>query len=120
MGEVVLDPPCLVVDVVVCRVVAGEDLEGVPGEVVAAVVVHSLDGRQTEEESPLAKGHAGDQEGEARAEGVEKEALEGVVVQRAVCVGDVKAVVSRVKLGWLTLAREETEKEEQTYCTSIG
>lgn len=45
------------VDVVVCGVVAGEMLQWIPWELVAAVVVYCLDGGAGEEPHSLAGGH---------------------------------------------------------------
>lgn len=100
LGEVGLDSPGLVVDVVVGSVVAGDELERVPREGVAAVVIDGLDGRESEEASALDQRHAGHLEANAGTEGVEKEALEGVVVQSAVSVGDIETVVSGVEGGY--------------------
>lgn len=97
LGEVGLDAPGLVVDVVVGRVVARDVLHGVPRERVPAVVVDRLDGREAEEEGALADRHEGELVADAGAERVEEEALKGVVVEGAVCVGDVEAVVAGVE-----------------------
>lgn len=75
-------------------VVVGDELEGVPRERIAAVVVNGLHGGKGEEAGALEGGHARDLEADAGAEGVEEEALKGVVVQGAVGVGDVEAVVA--------------------------
>lgn len=80
-------------------VVAGDELERIPREGVAAVVVDGLDGRESEETSALDQRHAGHLEANAGTEGVEKEALKGVVVKSTVSVGDIKTVVSGVEGG---------------------
>lgn len=97
LREVGLDAPCLVMDVVVGGVVARDVLQGVPGQGVAAVVVNGLDGREAEEEETLAGGHARKKEANTGAEGVEEETLKGVVIQSAVGVRNVEAVVSRME-----------------------
>lgn len=53
LGEVGLDSPGLVVNVVVGSIVAGDELERIPREGVAAVVIDGLDGRESEEASAL-------------------------------------------------------------------
>jgi hypothetical protein len=100
LGEVGLDAPGLVVDVVVGGVVAGDELERVPGEGVAAVVVDGLDGGEGEEEGALTDVHAGGLEGDGGTEAIEEKALERVVVEGAVCVWDVEAVVAGVESCW--------------------
>lgn len=97
LGEVGLDAPVLVVDVVIGCVVASDELQRIPGERVAAVVIDSLDGRQGEKPYALAHRHESRLEGETCTNSIEKEALKGVVVQGAICVGNVESVVSRVK-----------------------
>jgi len=62
LREVVLVAIELVVDVMVSAVVAEEDMEDVPGEPQAAVVIDSLDGREREEEYARPWGHARDEE----------------------------------------------------------
>lgn len=61
------------------------------------MVVNGLDGREGPEPDALAQGHEGGLEGETGADGIEQEALEGVIVQGAVGIGNVEAVVSRVE-----------------------
>jgi hypothetical protein len=86
----------LVVHVVVRRVVPEEEMEQVPRQPEAAVVVDALDGAEREEEDGGARRHAGDDEGQRPAERVEQQALDGVVVLRAERVGHDEAVVPRV------------------------
>lgn len=80
LGKVGLDSPGLVVNVVVGSVVAGDELERVPRERVAAVVINGLDGRESEEASALDQRHASHLEANAGTKGVEEETLKGVVV----------------------------------------
>uniref|UniRef100_A0A8R7UZM9 Uncharacterized protein n=1 Tax=Triticum urartu TaxID=4572 RepID=A0A8R7UZM9_TRIUA len=84
------------VDVVVRRVVPEAEAEHVPRQPQAAVVVHALDGTEREEEDGDTGRHTGGEEGERPADGVEEEALHGVVVLRAEGVGHDQAVVPRV------------------------
>ena len=99
LREVRLNAPRLVVDIVVGGVITSDVLHGVPGKRVPAVVVDGLDGREAEEEGALADRHVRNQVSDAGTERVEEEALEGVVVESAVGVGDVEAVVARVEGG---------------------
>ena len=78
--------------------VVGEDVvDGVVWELVTAVVQHGLDGGSGEEPHGLAHGHACEEVSESAAKGVESEAFERVVVQSAVCIGDVEAMVAGVE-----------------------
>lgn len=61
------------------------------------MVIDGLDGGAGEEAGCLAGVHADEEVGEAGAEGVEEEAFEGVVIEGAVGVGDVEAVVTGVE-----------------------
>ena len=64
----------------VARVVAGDVLQRVPRQGVAAVIVNRLDRRECEEEYALAHIHACEFEGNAGANGIKEESLEWVVV----------------------------------------
>lgn len=99
LGKVGLDAPGLVVNVVVGGIVVGDELEGVPGKGVAAVVVNGLHGGKGEEAGALEGGHAGNFETNTGAESVEEKALKGVVVEGPVGVGDVETVMTRVESG---------------------
>lgn len=78
--------------------VVGEDVvDGVVRELVTAVVKHGLDGGSGEEPHGLAHGHACEEVSESAAEGIESEAFEWVIVQSAVCVGDIEAMVAGVE-----------------------
>lgn len=68
------------VDVVVGGVVAGDVLQGVPGQRVSAVVVNRLHHAADEEEHALARGHEGALVGDGGTESVEHETLDGVIV----------------------------------------
>lgn len=86
LGEIGLDSPGLVVDVVIGSIVACDELERIPGELVATVVVNSLDGREAEEQGALANVHARKLETDASTKAIEEEALKGVVVEGAIGV----------------------------------
>ena len=105
LREIGLDSPGLVMDVVVRGVVAGNVLHGVPREGVSAVIIDGLDGGETEEEHALAHGHARKFVCQASTDGIEEEALEGVIVEGAVGIGDVETVVPRVEGGFERVVR---------------
>ena len=100
LGEVGLDAPALVVDVMVGGIVGGEMLQGVPREGVSAVIVHGLDGRHGKEPHGLAVGHAGNQEPDASTGGIQEKSFHRVVVECSESVGDIEAMVSRVEGHW--------------------
>ena len=77
------------VNVVVVRVVAGEALQWVEREAVPAMVVDALHGGEEEEEHGFARGHPREDLCEPRSDGLEHEALDGVVVGRTERVGHV-------------------------------
>ena len=89
-----LDAPALVVDVMVSSVIAGQMLERVPGESVAAVIINCLDGRAREKPHSLSGSQARKFECYASSHGIEKEALEWVVVQGTKGIGDVESVMA--------------------------
>lgn len=93
LREVVLVAVELVVDVVVGAVVAEEHVEDVPREAHPAVVVHGLDGGEGEEEDARSGAHAGGEERDGPADGVEQEALHRVVVEGPEGVWDDQHVV---------------------------
>lgn len=81
----------------VAGIVACETLEWVEWQGVPTVVVHRFERAACEEAHSLPGTHPCNLEGQTSAQSVEEEALEGMVVERAVRVGDVEAVVTRVK-----------------------
>lgn len=97
LGEVRLDAPALMVNIVISGIVGGEVLQRIPGEGVSAVVVDGLDGRAGEEPHGLAVGHTGNQEANARTSGIQKETLNGVIVESTESVGNVETMVTRVE-----------------------
>lgn len=94
----------------VAGVVARDVLQGIPGQSIPAVVIDSLDGREGEEEHPLTCGHTRELEADEGAKGVKKESLEGVVVQGAIRVWYIEAVVSGVECSCHEIRRDETAK----------
>jgi hypothetical protein len=99
LGEVGLDAPALVVDIVVGGIVARDVLQRIPWQRVSAVIVDCLDGRGGKEGNSLTCSHASDQVRKTGTGGIEEETLKGVVVEGTVCVRNVQSVVSRVPLG---------------------
>ena len=98
LAEVGLDPVCLMVDIVVIRIVGEQELERIPPDPVATVVIDRLDRAEREEEDGLADRHARELECDNRAEAIEEETLHRVVVQCAESIRDVEAVVDRVEV----------------------
>lgn len=97
LGEVGLDTPVLVVDVMVGSVVAGNELEGVPWELVTAVVIDSLDCRHGKKPHALTNSHESNLESNGGSKGVEKEALKGVIIKSTIGIRHIETVVSRVE-----------------------
>jgi hypothetical protein len=97
LREVGLDAPRLVVNVVVGGVVVRDQLQRIPGEFVAAVVIDRLHARKGKEDCSLTHRHAHDLECQTGADGVEQKTLKGVVVQGTVRIRNVEAVVSGVE-----------------------
>jgi len=98
LGKVGLDADGLMVYIVVVCCVTGDHLERVEREAIPAVVVDCLAGGEDEEEHRLADREARDGLGEHGSKGVEQEALDGVVVQRAVSIGHVQPVMDRMEV----------------------
>lgn len=97
LGEVGLDTPALVMNVVVGGVVGGKMLEWIPGEGIATVIVDSFDGRHCKEPHGLAGTHTGDQESNTSASRIQEESLNWVVVEGTESIWNVKTVVAGVK-----------------------
>lgn len=97
LGEVVAEPPVLVVDVVVNSVVGEDELEWVPRETVAAVVIHGLHGSEDIDKERLTRRELRYKPSNARSQRVEQEPFHGVVVQGTVRVWHIKSVVPRVE-----------------------
>lgn len=98
LGKVGLDTDNLVVYVVIVGRIAAENLERVKREAVAGVVVDGLAGGEDEEEHRLADRETGDSLRKYSAERVEQEALDRVIVERAVSIRHVQPVMDRVEV----------------------
>lgn len=85
-------------NVVIISVVRCHELERIKGNAISAVVVDSLEGGQGEEDHRLAGGHKCACFSEDRSNGIEKKALDGVVIERSESVWDIKAMVPRVEV----------------------
>lgn len=83
-------------NVVIISVVCCHELEGIKGNAISTVVAGSLEGGQGEEDHRLAGCHeCACFSSENRSNGIEEEALDGVVVER---VWDIKATVLRMEV----------------------
>jgi hypothetical protein len=91
-----LDPPVLLVDIMVGGIIIGKDLKRVVGKTEAAVVVDGLERCQGEKYGSLANVKAGELVGQDRVNGVFDKSFERVIVQRSKGVRDVESVVARV------------------------
>ena len=98
LGKVGLDADDLVMYIVVVCRVAGDHLERVEREAVPAVVVDCFAGGEDEKEYRLADREARDGLGEHGTKRVEQEALDGMVVQRAVSIGHIQPVMDRMEV----------------------
>jgi len=98
LGKVGFDADGLVVYIVVICRVTGDHLERIEREAVPAMVVDCLAGGEDEEEHRLADREARDGLGEHGSKRVEEEALDGMVVQRAVSIGHVQPVMDRMEV----------------------
>lgn len=97
LGEIGLDTPALVVDVMVSGVVGGEMLQWIPGEGIATVIIDSLDSREGEEPHGLAVSHAGDQESNSSASRIQEESLNRVVVESTEGIWNIETVMTGVE-----------------------
>ena len=82
------------VDIMVVRVVLAEHLQWIPRETVSAVVVHCLECGDDEEQRRFPCRHECDSLGKGSTDTVKKETFQWVVVQRAICVGYIEAVMN--------------------------
>ena len=80
------------------RIVGEQELQRVPPDLEAAVIIDCLERAECEEEDGLADGHARELECDDCAEAIEEETLDRVVVQCAESIRDVEAVVDRVEV----------------------
>lgn len=85
------------VNVVVRRVVGGDELKWVPWEVIAAVVVDRLDGGHCKEPHGLTRCQASNEECHAGSGSIQQKTLHGMVVQCAKGIRDVKSMMTGVE-----------------------
>lgn len=97
LAEIGLDPPALVVDIMVCGIVACNMLKGIPGQLVATMVVNCLDGGPGEKAHSLTRCHGSQLVTNTGANSVQKEALKWVVVEGAVCIRHMQEMVARME-----------------------
>lgn len=100
LGEVGLDTPALVVDVVVGSVVGRDLLKRVPRELVTAMVIDCFDCGHREEPHALTGRHPGGQKSHTRTGCVKEESFDRMVVQSTEGVRDIKAMVARMEFDW--------------------
>jgi len=68
-------------------------LKWIPGKLVSAVIIDSLEGTEREEEEASLLTHAGELECETSTDCVHEESFKRVVVESPECIGAVEAVV---------------------------
>ena len=86
LTEVGLDSPALVVDIVICGIVACNMLKRIPWQLIATMIVNCLDGGPCEEAHSLTWRHASKLVANAGTYSIKEETLNWVIVQRAVSV----------------------------------
>lgn len=97
LREVRLDTPALMVNVVIGRIVVSKVLQRIPGESIAAMIVHSLDSGTCEEPHGLTVRHARYQKPNASTSSIKKEAFHRVIIEGAEGVWDIKPMMARVE-----------------------
>lgn len=100
LGEIGLDTPALVVNIVISSIVGGDMLQWIPGEGVSTVVIDGLDGREGEEQHALTVGHARNQESNACTCSIQEESLNWVIIESTESVGHIETVVAGVERHW--------------------
>lgn len=98
LGEVVLDSPALMVDIVVSGVVPSQLLEGVPRESVAAVVIDRLDSGEGEVQHGLSGAHHSGEIPNPGASSVEEESLDWVIVQSTKRIWYIESMMTRMEI----------------------
>lgn len=88
----------LTVDVVVVAIIGEEHLNRIPRKLVPAMIIHRLGRRHGKENNRLPRRHQSARLRQRRAERVEYEPFQWVVVQGAKGVGNVETVVDRVNM----------------------
>lgn len=84
-------------NIVVGGIVREDPMGGVVRECVATVVQHGFDGGDSKEPHRLSHGHAREQVAETSTEGVQSKTLDRMIVQSAVGIGNVEAVMAGVE-----------------------
>ena len=84
------------------------------------MVVNRLDCAANKKYHSLACGHASEFVCYASSECIKKEAFEWVIVESAICVGNVQAVVTRVKCCWLLSKGVETGNFKTYYTATYS
>ena len=79
------------------RIIIRQELQRVPREPEAGMVIDRLDSAERKEPHPLADTQARTLEREQRADGILEEAFQGVVIERAEGAGDVEPMVADVE-----------------------
>ena len=87
--QLYLNPPTLMMDVMIYCVLTSQHLERVPGDTVTAMVVHRFKGRQCSEEDSLAGGELRQPDRKVRAYAVDDELLVKVAIKGAKGIGNV-------------------------------
>lgn len=96
LTEISLNAELLVVNVMVCASVGKHNLKRIPGEFVAAVVVHGFYCGEHKQCKVFSVGKPNNNRGNTRTQSVEKKPLGQGVVKRAKCVRNIKSVVHGV------------------------
>ena len=94
LGEVGLDTPALMVNVVISSIVGGDVLQRIPWESITAMVVDGFDSGESKEQHALTAGHPRNQVPDASTRSIQQKPFDRVVVQSTERVGYVETVVA--------------------------
>lgn len=100
LRKVGLDAPCLMVDIVVSSIVGCDELQRIPGKMIATMIIDSFHCRTGKEAGALAHSHACHLKRNTSTERVQQETLERVIIQSPKSVRDVEPMVSRMEFRW--------------------
>lgn len=89
LRKVGFDTPALMVHIVVAGIVGSQSLQWVPWQGVSTVVVDGLESGSSEKPHSLPRVHTSKLVGDTGAKSIEQKALQGMIVESAVCVGNV-------------------------------
>lgn len=84
-------------NIMIIRIIPKHHLKRVHRQSIPTMIIHRLQRRQRKQHRRLPRAHPRYQLRPHSADGIEHEALEGVVVERPEGVGDIKAVVPAVE-----------------------